>query len=423
MNAVSDAATELASSGLRANRDFRLLLSGQAISALGDAISVTAMPLLVLLLTGSGALMAVVAALQFLPDLLLGLVAGALADRWDRRRLMAWSDAARALLTATIPVAFWLGGPTLAVILVVTIPINTLRVLSDAALTSSIPALVGRPNLARANSLIESVLSVPFIIGPVLAGLLIVAIGAAGTIALDAITFALSAFAVLLMRRSLRADRPEAMPSVVADIRAGLGFIVRHGAIRALIAYRSVLQVATTALVPVLGYYVLIERGMGAEVFGLLGSAWSLGYLGGSLLAGRLSGRLAGLWLLGFGGLSGVGTVAIAVGSDLLVYVVAAGFIGAGLGVAVVFSATLRAAFTPDDMLGRVGGAARTLVLGVQPLALVGFGALVDLGGAGLAMLGMGMLAIGGSLGFALLGSIRTARLDDAEPAEPAASG
>ncbi|MDQ3293748.1 MAG: MFS transporter, partial [Actinomycetota bacterium] len=65
--------------GPPAGRDFRVVLGGQAVSALGDAISITAMPLLVLVLTGSGALMGVVGALQLVPDLLLGLPAGALA--------------------------------------------------------------------------------------------------------------------------------------------------------------------------------------------------------------------------------------------------------------------------------------------------------------------------------------------------------
>ncbi|MGH2614795.1 MAG: MFS transporter, partial [Thermomicrobiales bacterium] len=143
-------ATATAPSGLRGNRDFQIVLAGQAVSAFGDAITLTAMPLLVLFLTGSGALMGLVGALQILPDLVLGLPAGALADRWDRRRMMLWADAGRAVLTAAIPLSFWLGWPTMAVILVVTVPTNALRVLSDAGFTSAVPGLVGRENLARA---------------------------------------------------------------------------------------------------------------------------------------------------------------------------------------------------------------------------------------------------------------------------------
>src|SRR3990170_4877276 len=124
-------------SGLRGNRDFQVVLAGQAVSAFGDAISLTAMPLLVLFLTGSGALMGVVGALQLVPDLVLGLPAGALADRWDRRRMMLWADAGRAVLTAGIPLSYWLGRPTIAVILIVAVPTNALRVLSDAAYSSA----------------------------------------------------------------------------------------------------------------------------------------------------------------------------------------------------------------------------------------------------------------------------------------------
>jgi len=74
------------------NRDFRVFLGGQGASAFGDAVTVTALPLLVLLLTGSGVTMGVVGVLTTLPDLLIGLPAGALADRWDRRRLMVYAD-------------------------------------------------------------------------------------------------------------------------------------------------------------------------------------------------------------------------------------------------------------------------------------------------------------------------------------------
>ena len=85
---------------LARNRDFRVLLSSQGVSALGDAVSFTALPLLVLALTGSGLAMGIVGALQTLPDLVFGMVAGALADRHDRKRMMFLADLGRAVLTA-----------------------------------------------------------------------------------------------------------------------------------------------------------------------------------------------------------------------------------------------------------------------------------------------------------------------------------
>ncbi len=96
---------EMADASLRKNRDFRIVLVGQGISALGDSVNVTTMPLLVLALTGSGLQMGIVGVLQRLPDLLFGLPAGAYADRWDRRRMMLSADAGRAILTAAWPSA------------------------------------------------------------------------------------------------------------------------------------------------------------------------------------------------------------------------------------------------------------------------------------------------------------------------------
>ncbi|MGH2558521.1 MAG: MFS transporter, partial [Thermomicrobiales bacterium] len=281
MTALSDE-TAAAPSNLRGNRDFQVVLAGQAVSAFGDAITLTAMPLLVLFLTGSGALMGIVSALQLLPDLVLGLPAGALADRWDRRRMMIWADAGRALLTAAIPVAYWLGWSTMAVILVVTVPINALRVLSDAGFTSAVPGLVGRENLARANSYMETTLSVPFIVGPALAGVLVATIGPAETLAIDAVSFAVSAGSLLMVRRILRAERPAEMPRILVDIKEGIGFVWRHLVLRSIIAYWGVMAMATATLIPALGYYITIDRDFGPEIFGFVGSAWSVGYLLGS---------------------------------------------------------------------------------------------------------------------------------------------
>ncbi len=137
---------------LAANRDFRVLLGSQGVSALGDAVSFTALPLLVLALTGSGLAMGIVGALQTLPDLVFGMVAGALADRSDRKRMMFLADLGRAVLTASIPISVFLNGPTMVVILIVAAPMSILRAFFLAGYTASVPALVGRSQIARANS-------------------------------------------------------------------------------------------------------------------------------------------------------------------------------------------------------------------------------------------------------------------------------
>ncbi len=408
--------------GLRSNRDFKVVLGGQAVSALGDAISITAMPLLVLALTGSGALMGVVGALQLVPDLVLGLPAGALADRWDRRRMMQWSDAGRALLTMAIPVAFWLDGPTMAVVVIVAVPVNALRVLSDAGFTSAVPALVGRENLARANSYMEATLSVPFIVGPAIAGVLVAAIGPEQVLAINAASFALSAVSLSFVHRRLRAERDDdaggdrATPAsrLVADIKDGVRFVVRHAVLRAVIAYWSVVAIATAAVVPTLSFYITVDRGRGPELFGLVGSAWSVGYLVGSLVAGRLRPERMGRRMLATGVAIGAFLVAIAATEAPVVYVGSAVCLGAALAILLVSYMTLRSSLTPDRLLGRVGSTARVLSLGLQPVGLLAGGAVIEAADGATALVAMGALAIAGSL---LFGISRTLR--DAAPPTP----
>jgi ENTS family enterobactin (siderophore) exporter len=184
--------------------DFRIVAIGEGISALGDAVSFVALPLLVLALTGSGTAMGIVTALQTLPDLLIGLPAGAYADRWDRRRTMLYADLGRALLTALIPLAVALHLPTMAVVLLVVFPINALRVVFMAAWTAAVPNLVGRALIGPATSYFEAIFALGFILGPAIAGILAASIGPGPTLAIDALSFVASAVALAFVRSSLR---------------------------------------------------------------------------------------------------------------------------------------------------------------------------------------------------------------------------
>ncbi|HEV2006820.1 MAG TPA: MFS transporter, partial [Candidatus Limnocylindrales bacterium] len=148
------------------NRDFATLLVSQSVSAVGDAVSATAMPLLVLALTGSGLVMGIVGAISTGADFLLGAIAGALADRGDRKQMMFGADLGRAIFTALIPLTDVLHGPTIAVILLVTAPLAILRAFFRAGYLASMPNLVGRSQLARGNGILETAFSASFIVGP-----------------------------------------------------------------------------------------------------------------------------------------------------------------------------------------------------------------------------------------------------------------
>ena len=405
---------------LARNRDFKVVLVGQGVSSFGDAITNTALPLLVLALTGSGFAMGIVGALSTLPDLLIGLPAGAYADRWDRRRMMFVADLGRAVITATVPLTFWMGGPTMAVILLITFPLNALRVLWLAAYTAAVPGLVGRPQIARANAIFESFFTVGWIAGPALAGIFSATIGPASTIAIDAVTFVISSAALLLVHRPLRPAPRGEQPHLLADIREGVRFVAGHGTLRAVILFWATSQVVTAALATALTYYVTRDRGLPADVLGIVLSAFGVGSLIGSLAAGRRPPEAVGRALLV--GTVVTGVILFALTIDAPIEVMVAGALVAGITQSVVLIGyiTLRTALSPDAMLGRIGSTARTISVGLMPIGSVAGGALIELTNGGVTLAAMGGLLLVASGAFALLPNLRRARVPRPGNRQPA---
>ncbi len=408
--AVIDSAT-VSSEPLARNRDFKVVLLGQGVSSFGDAITNTALPLLVLALTGSGFAMGVVGALSTLPDLVIGLPAGAYADRWDRRRMMFVADLGRAVITAAVPLTFWLGGPTMAVILLITFPLNVLRVLWLAAYTAAVPGLVGRPQVARANAIFESFFTVGWIAGPALAGILSAAVGPASTIAIDAITFVVSSAALFLVRRPLRPPPRAERPHLLADIREGVRYVAGHPTLRAVILFWATSQVITAALATALTYYVIRDRGLPADVLGIVLSAFGVGSLVGSLAAGRRPPEAVGRALLIGTVVTGFILFALTIGAPIAVMVGGAFVAGMTQSVVLIGYITLRTALSPDAMLGRIGSTARSISVGLMPIGSFAGGVLIDLTNGGLTLAIMGALLLVASGVFALVPNLRRARV------------
>lgn len=397
---------------LRRNRDFRVILLGQGVSAVGDAVSTTALPLLVLQLTGSGVAMGIVGALSTLPDLLFGLPAGAIADRVDRRRLMLLADAGRAALTALIPLSVLLNIPTMGVILLVTFPINIFRVLFMSGWSGAVPNLVDRRVLGRAVSAVEGIVSLSYVIGPAVAGILVGLIGAPQTLAIDAASFAFSAASLMLIRRPFQAERTGERLGMLAAIREGMTFIVRHRALRLAIAAWTGGNIAKTGLIAGLAFAITVDRGMGAQDVGFVFSAFGIGTLLGALAGGRFThGRLAPPFLGGYLVQAGaVLVMGIPASLPLVVLLAAALIDGLGSGFTIVSYLTYRAQVTPDRLMGRVGSTARTISTGLEPIGMLCTGILLDAigGNRTILLMGASLLLLTGT--FALSPTLRAAR-------------
>jgi MFS family permease len=397
---------------LRRNRDFSTLLVSQTVSSGGDAVSATALPLLVLALTGSGVAMGIVTAINTGADFVFAAFAGALADRGDRKRMMFLADLGRALFTALIPLSELVHGPTMAVILLVSGPLAIFRGFFRAGYLASMPNLVGRSQLARGNGILETAFSTSFIVGPAIAGFLVTVIGPGQTLAVDAASFAISSLGLFLIRRELKASADRPPSRIVDDIREGMLYVARHPVLRAVILLFATGSAAIVSVGAALTFRIVRDLGESPAAFGLTLTGFGVGTLLGSIVAARLGARTDVRRVLVLAMLlMGSSTAAIAAVSALPGIVLLNGLSGAGEAVVVVVYVSVRAAHSPDALVGRIASTARVMALGLMPIGGVVGGVLIDAvgGTATLVVLGGSMCAL--ALIFSQVGALRAASL------------
>ncbi|MDX6475611.1 MAG: hypothetical protein QOH95_1122, partial [Gaiellaceae bacterium] len=207
------------------DRSILALLAGEFVSRLGSQFTSLALPWFVLVTTGSASKMGLVFAVELAPVALLGIPAATLIDRLGPKRWMVLNDAARVPVVAAVPFLHAVGSLSFGLILV----LGALHgVFSCGYFTSQrliLPAVVGEDEqrLAQANSLVEGTTNITNLLGPALAGVLIVIMGAANVMWLDAGSYLLSVVLIGLFVRSEREVHAESETAV--GIWAGLRYL------------------------------------------------------------------------------------------------------------------------------------------------------------------------------------------------------
>ncbi|EXG80497.1 MFS transporter [Cryptosporangium arvum] len=352
----------------------------RTVSWAGSALTLVALPVLLYERTGNAALTGLATALEALPYLLLGLPAGALADRWDRRRTLVVTALLSGLLLASVPVADAWGALTPAHVLVVAGGVATLFVFSDAATFGVLPTLVGRDRIAGATGRLNTANTIVTVAGPAVGGLSMAVLGPAWTLGLDAASFAVAA--VLLHRLVLPpVTVPEGPRRMRAEIAEGLRFLWNHQAIR----WLTLLGVGNSLTGgAVLGLVVVaavrnLDLGESDGRIGLLYAAAGAG----SLLAGMLLPPIRGRLTVGRITLAGLLAGWVAVSA----WALSTGLVGGLVALAAWQAAhvlvnlngiVLRQESTPDALQGRVNTTARMIAWGGQPLGAALGGVLAE---------------------------------------------
>lgn len=358
-------------------RRFTAHLTATGLANLGDGIVQVGVPLYALTLTRSPGQIALLTAAAWLPWLLLGLVAGVVVDRTDRRRTEIAALGARAVLFAA---AAWLvvaGHMSVPALVVLVLAYGVTDVFVDLAATALVPDLVPRSRLEAANgrTLAAQQVAAAFVGGPVAGAVL--AIGAGWVFALPA-GLAVGALALLATRvpgRYLHA--PVERRSAAAEVREGVRFLVRHPVLRPLLVCGSVMNLANAGYFAVFVLWMVgpdSRVGLTPSQYPLVIAFLAVGAVLGSVLTERICRRVGEVRLL-----LGCWTVNAAL---LIVPVlvptapaIAAAFLALGFTNTIgnVLSQAMRQRMVAPGMLGRVTGASRTIGYGLMPVgALLG---------------------------------------------------
>jgi len=349
------------------NRNFTTFWVSQTLSVAGDSFSLIAVPLLVLQATGSVARMGLLTGAAGAAAIVSGFLAGAVVDRFDRRRLLIAADLARFVLYGLIPIV-WLFGPHLWVVYA-TVPLAAVfGMLFQVGYVTAVPGLVDKDQLTEANGRLFASQAAAGIGGTIAAGVVSGAFGPAAAIGVDAVTFGVSALGLMFVR--LRAFQPATQAlHPLRDFLSGLKFLWHQPVLRALTVLLCFFHFFHIGFTDILIFYVKQVLGQPDRTVGAVMALTALGVVAGSLVVAPLRRRL------GFG-VSWIGSVSLTGLSVVLVGFTANVPLVAGLAMAAIFftsigginSMSLRQQVTPDHLLGRVTSAFWTIHKALSPI-------------------------------------------------------
>lgn len=347
------------------------LWSANAVSQLGSAVSVLALPLAALFVLRASALgVALLRAFTVLPFVFLSLPAGVWIDRVRRRPLMIAADFGRAAAMASIPVAYWLGHLTLAQLYVVAAVNGALQVLFDVSYLSFLPGLVSRERLAEANAKLLGMQSLAQLAGPSLAGALVGAVGAAVAVLADAVSFVLSGAFISAIRG--REPHPEPPQSRKRDeLVEGVRFVLSQPYLRTLTIWTSTWNLFTSSVFALFIVYYVRVLHWGPTKIGLLTGLATSGFVLGAFVNERVA-ELVGVGrMIAYSGLLSSLTLILIPAAPIAhaaPIIVVSGFVGTTLGFfANVNQLTFRQAITPPRLLGRMNSVVRFMYWGTIP--------------------------------------------------------
>jgi MFS family permease len=375
------------------NVRFLRLWIGQGTSFVGDAVSMVALVVLVVQITGSASAVGGALVARLLPTIASPL-AGVLADRFDRRAVLVASDLTRALLVLGLVFA-----RDLATIYVLVFLMGLARTVFNPTVRAAFPSVVGGGDLTRANALISGTFSVSETAGPALGGLLVATVGVDAAFVFDSVTYLVSA-ALLSLTPLARPQSNDEDAGFIQDLKAGFTYLAGARVPLAIVAgaFLTVLTINTT--IPAEVFLATKTFEVGNAGYGLLVGLWGGGMILGSAFVALLGGRipLIPLYLSSIL-VSALALFATGISPTFVLALIALTIAGLANGIDDVTANTILQEQVPDVFLGRVF-AVRFLSYGAgEALAFTVGGLVVDaVGQRSTYLYAGGATAVAGSL-------------------------
>ncbi len=375
------------------------LLVANTVSLLGSQFTIVALPWFVLVTTGSAAKTGLTGFSVALPFFLVGIFGGALVDRFGYRNTSVLADIVSGVTIAAVPLLYRTIGLAFWQLLVLVFFSSFLSIPGLSARRALLPEIAAGSGirLERVNSAFETIYPVSALLGPPVAGILVVAIGASNVLWIDAMTFAISAALVLAGVPSLRLAATSTKHRYIDDLMEGIHFLRRD---RLLLAMALSLAVSNFLMGPLFGVIlpVYADRVFGsARDLGFMLSAFGAGQVGGSIAYGfagdRFPRRL--IWIVGFFGVVlPFWTLVWRPGLPIIMLAMALAALTDGP--LTPMSVTIRHERTPAALRGRVFSTFSAVGTMAIPLGMAAAGLLISVLGltASMMILGAGSIAL-----------------------------
>jgi MFS family permease len=400
---------------LARNRNFSLLWTGQLVSLLGERIHQVALGFLVLRATGSVVDVGLTFAATALPNILLGPLAGALVDRWDRRLTMVACDLIRAVLVLSVPFVIQVH---VTLVYLLAFVIATITLLFRPAKTAIIPDIVEERDLVPANSASSFADGVADLVGLPLAGVVVASLGSLElAFAVDSATYLVSGILIAVMTtpRSELISTPFGVRNVWSEMVEGWQFLRRQAELFSNTIFSTVAQLAVGAEIVVTFPYAqdVIQRGAFSpeETYAWILAAIAAGSVIGGVGFGALGDRAPKgiMVIVGFIGM-GVSLALAGLTENLLQAMALFFVVGLSNMLFIIPTITLFQQRTPGRLMGRVVSSRQALVFGAIAASMAISGVLAEAIGPSAVLVVFGLICAGAGAVAVFVPAMRDAR-------------